>query len=196
MKPIRSNELEFFKDMIREKFYDKKETLRTQITSDAQKLADKKQPLMAKQCGVEAELKKLKVVDEKYREYKQTQQLQEQKLLEAVEEVGRVLSAKLQRMAKARDWDKDFSNFSPRMEGDSVDYFVNKLNDCCYDEAYKQVKSNHTVYNQLNNMKSECEIILHTGSDINSVVTTLKGAMKKADIELPVPNNLLQIAVK
>ena len=52
MKPIRSNELEFFKDMIREKFYDKKETLRTQITSDAQKLADKKQPLMAKQCGV------------------------------------------------------------------------------------------------------------------------------------------------
>ncbi len=48
MKPIRSNELEFFKDMIREKFYDKKETLRTQITSDAQKLADKKQPLMAR----------------------------------------------------------------------------------------------------------------------------------------------------
>ena len=33
MKPIRSNELEFFKDMIREKFYDKKETLRTYITS-------------------------------------------------------------------------------------------------------------------------------------------------------------------
>ena len=85
MKPIRSNELEFFKDMIREKFYDKKETLRTQITSEAQTLADKKQPLMAKQCGVENELKKLKVVDEKYREFKQTKQLQEQKLLEAVE---------------------------------------------------------------------------------------------------------------
>ena len=45
-------------------------------------------------------------------------------------------------------------------------------------------------------MKSECEIILHTGSDINSVVTTLKGAMKKADIELPVPSNLLQLAIK
>ena len=45
MKPIRSNELEFFKDMIREKFYDKKETLRTYITSEAQKLSDKKQPL-------------------------------------------------------------------------------------------------------------------------------------------------------
>jgi hypothetical protein len=44
-------------------------------------------------------------------------------------------------------------------------------------------------------MKSECEIILHTGSDINSVVTTLKSAMKKADIDLPVPNHLLQLAV-
>ena len=107
-----------------------------------------------------------------------------------------ILKGRHQRRAKARDWDKNFSNFSPRMKGDSVDYLINKLNDCCYNEAYKQVKSNHTVYNQLNNMKSECEIILHTGSDINSVVTTLKGAMKKADIELPVPNNLLQIAVK
>ena len=196
MKPIRSNELEFFKDMIREKFYDKKETLRTQITSDAQKLADKKQPLMAKQCGVEAELKKLKVADDKYREFKATKQLQERKLLETVEEIGQVLSSKLQRMAKARNWDKNFDNFSPRTDNDSADYFINRLNDCCYDEAYKQVKSNHTVYNQLNNMKSECEIILHTGSDINSVVTTLKGAMKKADIELPVPSNLLQLAIK
>jgi len=196
MKPIRSNELEFFKEMIKDKFYDKKETLRTQMTSEAQKLSDKKQPLMAKQCGVEAELKKLKVADDKYREFKATKQLQERKLLETVEEIGQVLSSKLQRMAKARNWDKNFDNFSPRTDNDSADYFINRLNDCCYDEAYKQVKSNHTVYNQLNNMKSECEIILHTGSDINSVVTTLKGAMKKADIELPVPNNLLQIAVK
>ena len=196
MKPIRSNELEFFKEMIKDKFYDKKETLRTQMTSEAQKLSDKKQPLMAKQCGVEAELKKLKVADDKYREFKATKQLQERKLLETVEEIGQVLSSKLQRMAKARNWDKNFDNFSPRTDNDSADYFINRLNDCCYDEAYKQVKSNHTVYNQLNSMKSECEIILHTGSDINSVVTTLKGAMKKADIELPVPNNLLQIAVK
>ena len=196
MKPIRSNELEFFKEMIKDKFYDKKETLRTQMTSEAQKLADKKQPQMAKQCGVENEIKKLIIADDKYREFKATKQLQERKLLETVEEIGQVLSSKLQRMAKARNWDKDFDNFSPRMEGDSVDYFINKLNDCCYDEAYKQVKSNHTVYNQLNNMKSECEIILHTGSDINSVVTTLKGAMKKADIELPVPSNLLQLAIK
>lgn len=196
MKPIRSNELEFFKEMIKDKFYDKKETLRTQMTSEAQKLSDKKQPLMAKQCGVEAELKKLKVADDKYREFKATKQLQERKLLETVEEIGQVLSSKLQRMAKARNWDKNFDNFSPRTDNDSADYFINRLNDCCYDEAYKQVKSNHTVYNQLNNMKSECEIILHTGSDINSVVTTLKGAMKKADIELPVPSNLLQLAIK
>jgi len=196
MKPIRSNELEFFKEMIKDKFYDKKETLRTQMTSEAQKLADKKQPQMAKQCGVENEIKKLKVADDKYREFKATKQLQERKLLETVEEIGQVLSSKLQRMAKARNWDKDFSNFNPRTDNDSADYFINRLNDCCYDEAYKQVKSNNTVYNQLNNMKSECEIILHTGSDINSVVTTLKGAMKKADIELPVPSNLLQLAIK
>ena len=195
MKPIRSNELEFFKEMIKDKFYNKKEILKTQITSEAQKLADKKQPSMAKQCGVENEINKLKVADEKYREFKETKQLQERKLLEAVEEIGRALSSKLSRMSKARDWDKNFENFNPRNDGDGVDYFTSRLNDCCYDEAYKQVKSNHKVYNELNNMKSECEIILHTGSDINSVVSTLKSAMKKADIDLPVPNHLLQLAV-
>ena len=42
MKPIRSNELEFFKEMIKDKFYNKKEILKTQMTSEAQKLADKK----------------------------------------------------------------------------------------------------------------------------------------------------------
>mgnify|MGYP001159848343 FL=1 len=196
MKPIRSNELEFFKDMIREKFYDKKEVLKTQMTTEAQKLSDKKAPLMAKQCGVDNELKKLKIADEKYREFVETKQLQEKKLLEAVEDLGRILTSKLERMSSARTWELSFSDFKPRTDGDGVGYFEKRLNDACYNEAYKQIKSNHKVYNDLNNMKSECEIILHTGSDINSVVTTLKSAMSKADIELPVPSNLLQLAVK
>ena len=48
MKPIRSNELEFFNKIIENKFYDKRQALETEITSEAQKLADKKSPTMAK----------------------------------------------------------------------------------------------------------------------------------------------------
>ncbi len=44
--------------------------------------------------------------------------------------------------------------------------------------------------------KSECEIVLHTGSDINSTISTLQKVMKTVDIDLPVPNHLLQLAVK
>jgi hypothetical protein len=53
MKPIREKELVFFNKIIEDKFKDKRQTLETEITSEAQKLADKKAPTMAKQCGVE-----------------------------------------------------------------------------------------------------------------------------------------------
>jgi hypothetical protein len=48
----------------------------------------------------------------------------------------------------------------------------------------------------LRDKKSACEIILHTGSDINSTVSTLQKEMSTVNIDLPVPNHLLQLAVK
>ena len=194
MKPIRSNELDFFNKIIENKFYDKRQALETEITSEAQKLADKKSPTMAKQCGVESDLKALKIADDKYKAFVVSKIATENKLLSDVRDQMNKIQSKLERMSKARGWERSFDGYDAREDG--AQYFIEKLNNACYDEAYKYVKSNHKVYNVLRDKKSACEIILHTGSDINSTVSTLQKEMAKADIDLPVPNHLLQLAVK
>ena len=104
MKPIRSNELEFFNKIIENKFYDKRQALETEITSEAQKLADKKSPTMAKQCGVEGDLKALKIADDKYKAFVVSKIATENKLLSDVRDQMSRIQAKLERMSKARGW--------------------------------------------------------------------------------------------
>ena len=48
MKPIRSNELEFFKELIKDKFYDKQEQINSEIHFEADKLAEKRNQLLPK----------------------------------------------------------------------------------------------------------------------------------------------------
>jgi hypothetical protein len=184
----------FFNKIIEDKFYDKRQALETEITSEAQILADKKSPTMAKQCGVEGDLKALKIADDKYKTFVVSKIATENKLLADVREQMAKIEAKLERMSKARGWSRSFDGYDAREDG--AEYFIEKLNNACYDEAYKFVKANHKVYNNLRDKKSACEIILHTGSDINSTVSTLQKEMKTVNIDLPVPNHLLQLAVK
>jgi hypothetical protein len=192
MKPIRSNELEFFNTIIEDKFRDKRQTLETDLNQEAQKMADKQSSNMAKQCGVYKEIKALEIADKKYKDFLATKELQEDKLFHTVRDIGTQLTAKLERLNKVREWDKSFDDFKPKENG--VDYFTNKLDDCCYDEAYRLAKKSHKVYNKLQDMKTASRVILHTGSDINSTVTTLKSEMAKAGIDLPVPTHLLQLS--
>jgi len=192
MKPIRSNELEFFNTIIEDKFSDKRQVIETEINQEAQTIADKLSPNMAKQCGVEKEIKALEIADKKYKDFLATKELQEDKLFHTVRDIGNQLTAKLERLNKVREWDKSFDDFKPKENG--VDYFTNKLDDCCYDEAYRLAQKNHKVYNKLQDMKTASRVILHTGSDINSTVTTLKSEMAKAGIDLPVPTHLLQLS--
>ena len=192
MKPIRSNELEFFNTIIEDKFSDKRQIIETEINQEAQTIADKQSPNMARQCGVEKEVKALEIADKKYKDFLATKELQEDKLFNTVRDIGVQLTAKLERLNKVREWDKSFDDFKPKENG--VDYFTHKLDDCCYQEANKMVKKNHKVYNKLQDMKTASRVILHTGSDINSTVTTLKSEMAKAGIDLPVPTHLLQLS--
>ena len=194
MKPIRSNELDFFNKIIENKFYDKRQSLETEITSEAQKLADKKAPTMAKQCGVDGDLKRLAEADKKYKAFILSKITVENKLLADVREQMSKIESKLERMSKARGWSRSFDGYDATQDG--AEYFTEKLDNACYDEAYKFVKANHKVYNVLRDKKSACEIILHTGSDINSTVSTLQKEMSTVNIDLPVPNHLLQLAVK
>ena len=194
MKPIREKELTFFNKIIEDKFKNKGQALETEITIEAQKLADKQAPTMAKQCGVDGDLKALKIACDKYKTFIESKNTTEETLFSDVRDQMKQLCSKLERLGMARAWEQVFDSYDCREDG--VEYFVQKLNNCCYDEAYKHVKSSHKVYNILRDKKSACEIILHTGSDINSTVSTLQKEMATVDIDLPVPSHLLQLAVK
>ena len=193
MKPIRSNELEFFKELINSKFSDRKETVDTEISMEANKLADKQKPHFAKKLGVEKLLKKVEVASKKYHDFKQTMQHTESQLYRASQDVADELSRKLEHFNKARKWDTGFSSF--KTKEDTVAYFTAKLDEVCYEEAKKHIQKNHAIYNQLQDMQDNCKLVVHTGADINNTVKALQKEMAKASIKLPIPEQLLQIAV-
>ena len=193
MKPIRSNELEFFKELITSRFSDRREAVDTEISMEANKLADKQKPHFAKKLGIEKLLKKVEVASKKYHDFKQTMQHTESQLYRASEDVADELSRRLNHFNKARKWDTTFCGF--KTKEDTVNYFTSKLDEVCYEEAKKHIQKNHAIYNQLQDMQDNCKLVVHTGADINNTVKALQKEMAKASIKLPIPEQLLQIAV-
>ena len=193
MKPIRSNELEFFKDLINSKFSDRREAVDTEISMEANKLADKQKPHFAKKLGVEKLLKKVEVASKKYHDFKQTMQATENQLYRECEDISDELARKLNHFNKARKWETEFNGFTTKE--DTVNYYTSKLDEVCYEEAKKHIQKNHAVYNSLQAMEETGALIIHTGADIKSVVKALSDQMNKAGIKLPIPEQLLQIAI-
>ena len=193
MKPMRQAEQDFLKELNKSKFSDRSQIVDTEISMEANKLADKQKPHFAKKLGVEKLLKKVEVASKKYHDFKQTMQHTESQLYRASQDVADELSRKLNHFNKARKWNTDFDSFTTKE--DTVNYFTSKLDEVCYEEAKKHIQKNHAVYNSLQAMEETGALIIHTGADIKSVVKALSDQMNKAGIKLPIPEQLLKIAV-
>ena len=193
MKPMRPAEQDFLKELNKSKFSDRSEIVDTEISIEANKLAEKQKPHFAKKLGVEKLLKKVEVASKKYHDFKQTMQATESRLYRECEDVADELSRKLEQFSKARKWQIGFDGFTTKEN--TVHYFTAKLDEVCYEEAKKHIRKNHAVYNSLQAMEETGALIIHTGADIKSVVKALSDQMNKAGIKLPIPEQLLQIAV-
>ena len=193
MKPMRQAEQDFLKELNKSKFSDRSEIVDTEISIEANKLAEKQKPHFAKKLGIEKLLKKVEVASKKYHDFKQTMQHTESQLYRASQDVADELSRKLNHYNKARKWNTDFDSFTTKE--DTANYFTSKLDEVCYEEAKKHIQKNHAIYNQLQDMQDNCKLVVHTGADINNTVKALQKEMSKASIKLPIPEQLLQIAV-
>ena len=193
MKPMRQAEQDFLKELNKSKFSDRSEIVDTEISIEANKLADKQKPHFAKKLGVEKLLKKVEVASKKYHDFKQTMQATENQLYRECEDLSDELARKLNHFNKARKWETEFNGFTTKE--DTVNYYTSKLDEVCYQEAKKHIQKNHAVYNSLQAMEETGALIIHTGADIKSVVKALSDQMNKAGIKLPIPEQLLQIAV-
>ena len=193
MKPMRQAEQDFLKELNKSKFSDRKQIVDTEVSMEANKLADKQKPHFAKKLGVEKLLKQVEVASKKYHDFKQTMQHTESQLYRASQDVADELARKLNHYNKARKWETSFDSFTPKE--DTVNYFTSKLDEVCYEEAKKHIQKNHAIYNQLEDMQDNCKLVVHTGADINNTVKALQKEMSKASIKLPIPEQLLQIAI-
>ena len=193
MKPMRQAEQDFLKELNKSKFSDRSEIVDTEISIEANKLAEKQKPHFAKKLGVEKLLKKVEIASKKYHDFKQTMQHTESQLYRASQDVADELSRKLNHFNKARKWETEFNGFTTKE--DTVNYFSSKLDEVCYQEAKKYIQKNHAIYNQLQDMQDNCKLVVHTGADINNTVKALQKEMGKASIKLPIPEQLLQIAI-
>ena len=161
---------------------------------EADRLAEKRKASFPKECGVDKSLNQLKKVNAEYLDFIRTKSVVEQRLRDKVNAVAEMVSSRLSRLSKTRNWSESFDNFNVKEDG--VEYFTNKLDDMCFQEAEKHIKKGHKIYNSLKEKRDNCKVIIHTGSDINSTVKTLQKEMASADIRLAIPEQLLQIAVK
>jgi len=193
MKPMRQAEQDFLKELNKSKFSDRSEIVDTEISIEANKLAEKQKPHFAKKLGVEKLLKKVEVASKKYHDFKQTMQATENQLYRECENVSDELARKLNHFNKARKWETEFNGFTTKE--DTVNYYTSKLDEVCYQEAKKYIQKNHAIYNQLQDMQDNCKLVVHTGADINNTVKALQKEMGKASIKLPIPEQLLQIAI-
>ena len=193
MKPMRQAEQDFLKELNKSKFSDRSEIVDTEISIEANKLAEKQKPHFAKKLGIDKLLKKVEIASKKYHDFKQTMEATENQLYRECEDLSDELARKLNHFNKARKWETEFNGFTTKE--DTVNYYTSKLDEVCYQEAKKHIQKNHAVYNSLQAMEETGALIIHTGADIKSVVKALSDQMNKAGIKLPIPEQLLQIAV-
>ena len=196
MKPIRSNELEHYREEINKKFRHKAQAIESEIQQEAQELSDKKKPSFQKLVKVDKKLANLIEAEKKYKKHLMNKDAIERKLLEDVRKKAKEVEDHCSRVSNVRNWSESFSNYSHRHEIDdqASDYFISQLSDACYQEAVKHVTSNHKLRKILESKRELAYNILYSGGDINAILSELVKAFKSADIEYAVPSSLLQLS--
>ena len=190
MKPIRSNELEFWTNFVQDKFRDKKEDIDTEISTKAQEVADKTQDAFNKKCGIDKLLKEAKKKYDAWQTFRRNKRSTEEKLESEFTRITSEMQEKLSRLEKSRRWDVYFADSDCTKD---LSRLENKLAEANYQEAKKEARKIHKVYNMLGHIEESWKVDIHTGADIKDVVQSLKSRMTRVEIPLDIANNLLAL---
>ena len=147
MKPIRQAELDHYKDQIDSKFRSKASAIDSEIQSQAQDLSDKKKSTFSKACKVDKKLSILIEAEKKSKAYILNKDRAEEKLLNDVRKKAKEVEDHLERASKVRAWDRcGFDGYETKhIDDQASDYFQDKLDRICYEEAEKHVKKHHKL---------------------------------------------------
>ena len=193
MKPIRSNELLYLDKVINDKFCNKRQDVGTEISQQAQTLADKASKHFPKELKVEKKLTNLNEAYKEYAKFIKNKEVVEDELRTNVKNLAEQVEEHLDKYKQSRGWDIRFDGYDIR-DDNPINYFERAMREACFEEAKAKATKEHKIYNLLNAQQEYAKNILYSGGDINTVTIELKKAFSDAQIEFQLPKSLVQLS--
>jgi len=190
MQPIRSNELNYWQNVIWEKFANRKKELETDLFQDVKVKARQVQSTFNKKIKVDNKLEQLRKAEKSFVDFVSSKEKVERELQFKVAMLVEELRNDLKTWNEVRQWENTDCN-SIKTLGAVENY----LEEVCYEEtkqAYMKTEKGRLL-NELNNSQDEARNILHSGGSIKDVVHNLDNIFKRTKIEVRIPKNLLQL---
>ena len=190
MQPIRSNELNYWQNVIWEKFASRKKELETDLFQDVKVKARQVQSTFNKKIKVDSKLDQLKKAEKSFLDFVSSKEKVERELQFKVATLVEELRNDLKTWNEVRQWENSDCNSIKTLGG-----VENYLEEVCYEEtkqAYMKTEKGRLL-NELNNSQDEARNILHSGGSIKDVVHNLDNIFKRTKIEVRIPKNLLQL---
>ena len=190
MQPIRSNELNYWQNVIWEKFANRKKELETVLFQEVKVKAKQAQSSFNKKLKVDNKLEQLKKAEKTYSDFVANKEKIEREMQLKVATLVEEIRNDLKNWNEVRQW--EMGSCSSIKSLHSIEEF---LEDVCYEEtkeAYMKSEKGRLLA-ELNNSQDEARNILHSGGSIKDVVSNLDNIFKRTKIEVRIPKTLLQI---
>lgn len=198
MKPIRSNELEYYEKLIDNKFRSQNDALNRKLNNEIDKVVEKTFKPFKKRLNMDTLIAKFNKARKEYSTFKQTKEIKENELkMKALEEQSKLKSF-LKQKSESNNWNLDINTSSYSHREDS---FYNEseiddmIKDACKVEARRFVEKQPVAkdINALDDLKERARNILYSGNSISATVSELSKVFKQGNIQFQIPSNLLQI---
>jgi len=197
MKPIRSNELNYIDDLIRNKFRNRRQNIESEIESATQKQTDKNYKSFVEKLGLKAQIKAFKDTDDKLVKFQAQKESYERKLFAERQAKKIELEQKLQSWASIRGWQ---GNYNDKMEVSITNYsdVATTLTRACKQETEKAISklSKFKVKHDLDLLEEQAKNVLYSGKDIKDVWNYLGQTFKASGIPVAAPKEFLQLESK
>ncbi len=190
MQPIRSNELNYWQNVIWEKFANRKKELETDLFQDVKVKARQVQSTFNKKIKVDNKLEQLRKAEKSFVDFVSSKEKVERELQFKVAMLVEELRNDLKTWNEVRQWENTDCNSIKTLSG--IEQYLDEV---CYEEtkqAYMKTEQGRLL-NELNNSQDEARNVLHSGGSINDVVHNLDNIFKRTKIEVRIPKNLLQL---
>jgi hypothetical protein len=190
MQPIRSNELNYWQNVILDKFAKRTKELETTLFQEVKVKAKQAQSAFNKKLRLDNKLDNLKKAEKAYNDFVSNKEKIEREMQLKVATLVEEIRNDLKNWNEVRQW--EMGSCSSIKSLHSIEEF---LEDVCYEEtkeAYMKSEKGRLLA-ELNNSQDEARNILHSGGSIKDVVHNLDNIFKRTKIEVRIPKNLLQL---